>query len=161
MSFTTFSGPVRSGTQRTGAVTSMNCGVMELCQSATIPVTAILASPAAVNLFTLPAGAKITDFLIEVTTALTTATNCGIVIGKAGTANFFMTTLNTGTSVVRVPPTTVAAAMVADKCNNIGTSDVTLAATPTAATGDAATGEIVVTVRYIQRTASGSVTPSP
>jgi len=156
MSTSTFSGPIRAGTQRTGAVTAMNCGLVELCQTATLPATTILASPAAVNLFTLPAGAKITDFLIEVTTALTTATNCGIVIGKSGTANFFMTTLNTGTSVVRVPPTTVAAAMVADKCNNIGTADITLTATPTAATGDAAAGVIVVTVRYVQRFADGT-----
>lgn len=136
----------------------MNAGLVELVQTATLPFGVILASPAAVNLFTLPAGAKITDFLIEVTTALVTATNCGIVIGKAGTANFFMTTLNTGTSVVRVPPTTVAAAMVANQCNNIGTSDVTLTATPTAATGDATAGSIVVTVRYIQRNADGTAT---
>lgn len=160
MSFAHMSGPVRVGTVRTGAVTAMNSGLVELVQTATIPFTAILASPAAVNLFTLPAGAKITDFLIEVTVAITTATNCGITIGKVGgTANFFMTTLNTTASVVRVPPTTVAAAMVANQCNNIGTSDVTLTATPTAAGADAAAGSIVVSVRYVQRDLNGSASP--
>ena len=156
MGTSTFSGPIRAGTVRTGGATSMNCGVVELCQTATLAFGTILASPAAVNLFTLPAGAKINDFLIEVTTALVTATNCGIVIGKSGTANFFMTTLNTGTSAVRVPPTTVAAALVVAECNNIGTADITLTATPTAATADATAGSIIVTVRYLQRSAAGS-----
>lgn len=161
MSFTTFSGPIRSGTVRTGAATAMNCGVVELVQTYTIPTAAILTSPAALPMFTLPAGSKITGIRLEVTEALTTATNCGIVIGTSGTANFYMTTLNTGTSIAEVSPATIAAATVADKTDNIGTSDVTIYTTPTAATGNAATGKIVVTIKYIQRTAAGSVTPTP
>lgn len=157
MSTSTFSGPIRAGTQRTGGVTAMNCGVVELAQSATITAAQMLTAPAAVNLFTLPAGAKITRIFFDVTVAITTATNVGITLGNVGgAANTVLTTFNTGTSVARVTQATVDAAMVIPICNNIGTADLTITATPTAATGNAAAGSIVVTIQYMQRFADGT-----
>jgi hypothetical protein len=47
-----------------------------------------------------------------------------------------------------------------DDCDNIGTSDVLLQATFTATTGDATSGQIVVTVIYVQRQPNGSVNPT-
>jgi len=158
MSFSTFSGPVRAGTVREGA--GRNTGLIVLAQSYTIPFGAMLTSPAALAMYTIPAGAKIVDFGIEVTTAITTATNVGITIGDSGTANKFVTTFNTGTSVARVSPATIAAAFQADDCKNVGTTDVTLYVTPTAATNNAAAGEIVVTCYYIQRDSSGNANPT-
>lgn len=158
MSFTTFSGPVRSGTVREGA--SLNTGLMVLAQSATIPTAQILTSPTAQNLFILPAGSKVLYFEVEVTATLTTATNCGVTIGKAGTANFYATTFNTGTAIGQVSPATVGAATVSSQTDNIGTSDMQITGTFTAATGNAATGSIVVTCVYVQRTSAGVANPS-
>lgn len=156
--FTTFSGPVLSGTERAGS--TRNTGSVVLAQSYTIPYTAMLTSPAALAMFTLPAGSKIVDFGVEVTTAITTATNVGVVIGSSGTANQYVTTFNTGTSVARVSPVTIAAAFQADDCKNVGTTDATIYVTPTAATNNAAAGEIVVTCYYVQRTSGGVATPA-
>jgi hypothetical protein len=162
MGFATFSGPMRAGTVRYGAVTEENTGLVELIQTATIPFGSITTAPSAVNLFTLPAGAKIMSFMVEVVTALSggSVSNCGVTIGKASTANFFVTTFNTTTSSVRVPQATIDAATVVAQTNNIGTSDVTVTGTFTAATGNPTAGSIVVSVRYVQRAADGSDAPT-
>lgn len=158
MGFASFSGPIRIGTVKEGA--SANMGLVELVQFYTIPFGAILTSPAALSAFTLPAGARITEFTVEVTTALVTATNCGIVFGKSGTANFYCTTFNSGATVAKVSPATIAAATVCNQTTNIGTADMVVTVTPTAATGNATAGEIVVGVRYIQRSSSGAAAPT-
>jgi len=162
MGFSTLSGPLRTGTVRYGAVTEKNVGLVELIQTKTVGFADITTAPSAVNLFTLPAGSKILGFQVEVVTALSggSVSNCGVVIGKSGTANFFVTTFNTTTSSVRVPQATVDAATVVAQTNNIGTSDVTVTGTFTAATGNPTAGSIVVTVRYIQRAADGSDSPA-
>ncbi|MCU0287215.1 MAG: hypothetical protein MUF15_12575, partial [Acidobacteria bacterium] len=71
MGKTTFSGPIRAGTVRDGLVTTKNIGTTILAQTATVPFGSITTSPSAVNLFTLPAGAKITNFSFETVTAIT------------------------------------------------------------------------------------------
>jgi hypothetical protein len=71
-----------------------------------------------------------------------------------------MTTLNTGTSVVQVSPATIAAATVASKTNNVGTTDAIIYGTFTAATADATAGSIVVSVTYTVRDSDGSANPS-
>lgn len=158
MGFTTFSGPLRSGTIKEGA--TENTGLPILAQSYTIPFTAILTAPAALTAFYLPAGAKILNFDVEVVTALATATNCGVTVGKlGGTANFFVTTFNTGATVGKVAAATIDTAMQVANTNNIGTTDVGVTVTPTAATGNATDGSIVLTVRYIQRATDGSQQP--
>jgi hypothetical protein len=162
MSFAHVSGPLRVGTQRTGAQSGgvMNCGLVELAQVYTAAFGVIKASPTAQLMFTLPAGAKITDVHVDVVTALATATNCGFTMGNVGTPNFFITTFNTGATVVRTAPTTVQAAFVADKLNNVGTADVPIYGTFTAATGDATAGSIVITVKYLQRDSAGLANPT-
>lgn len=162
MSFTTFSGPVRAGTQRYGDVSTANTGVVTLAQQATVAFGSITTAPSAVTLFTLPAGAKILRFNVEVVTALSGGgvTNCGVTIGKSGTANFFVTTFNTTTSSVKVPQATIDAAMVVAQTNNIGTTDVPITGTFTAATGNPTAGSIVVTVEYMQRAADGTTAPA-
>lgn len=160
MGQTTFSGPLRAGTVRQGPVTSNNVGLVELVQTATIPFGAMLTSPSAQNLFTLPAGSKILSFQVEVTTAITggSVTNVGMVLGKSGTANAYLTSINTGTSSAKVAQATVDAAQVVAATDNIGTTDVTVTGTFTAAGGNPTAGSTVVTVYYVQRNADGSVT---
>jgi len=162
MSFTSFSGPIRSGTVRQGTVASgENTGVVMLAQTATVSFAAMTTSPTAQALFVLPAGAKIVRFDIEVVTAISggSVSNVGVTIGNVGTANKYVTTINTGTSSAKLAQATIDAAMVVAQTNNIGTSDVTIYGTFTAATGNPTAGSTVVTVEYLQRAQDGSTEP--
>ena len=164
MGFATHLGPWLLGTVKnttgTTAGTIRNMGATTVAQVYTAPTSVILATPTAQQLFVLPAGAKIIRFNIEVLTALTGASNCGVVIGTSGTSNFYMTTLNTGTTAVQVSPATIAAATVVPKTNNVGTTDAIIYGTFTAATADATAGSIVVSVEYMVRDTDGSANPS-
>lgn len=162
MSFSTFSGPVRSGTVRYNA--GENTGLVQLARSATIASSAMTTSPSAQTLMTLPAGSKILRVNVEVVTAISggSVTNVGLTVGKAGsTANFFVTTFNTGLTAGKVAQATVDTAMQVAQTNNIGTTDVALTGTFTAAGGNPTAGSIVVTVEYIQRLSDGSQVPAP
>jgi len=164
MGFATHLGPWLLGTVKnttgTTAGTIRNMGATIVAQSYTAATSTILASPTAQQLFVLPAGAKILRFDIEVTTALTGATNCGVTIGNSGTANYYMTSVNTGTSAVQVSPATIAAATQASKTDNVGSTDAIIYGTFTAATADATAGSVVVTVEYIVRNSDGSANPA-
>jgi len=110
MAFTTFSGPVRAGTQRYGDVTTINTGLPVLTQSATVQFGSMTTSPSAVNLFTLPAGAKIMGFMVEKTTAIAGGSVSAVnaTFGKSGTANAFMTSAAIGLTWSLRRPTTSA-----------------------------------------------------
>lgn len=162
MAFTTFSGPMRAGTQRYGGVTTINTGLPILTQSATVPFGSMTTSPSAVNLFTLPAGAKIMEFMVEKTTAISGGSVSAVntTFGKSGTANAFMTTIDIGLTTAQTAAATIDAALVSSAANNIGTSDVTVTGTFTAAGGNPTAGAVVVTISYIQRAEDGSQTPT-
>lgn len=164
MSNVTFSGPIRSGTVRDGTPAAANVAVSGginigrpiLTQTYTIPAAGMLSAGSALVVFNLPAGAKILSFSTEVTVALTTATNLALQFGITGTVAKYCASFNTGASVGRTAQATPDAAMVVAQCDNIGTADVPILMTATAATGNAATGTVVVTVQYIQRNADGT-----
>lgn len=160
MTFSTFSGPLRAGTVKEGL--GENTGLVQLARSATIGFAAMTTSPTAQALFTLPAGAKILRFNVEVVTAISggSVTNVGLVMGDSGTANKYVTTFNTGTSAAKVAQATVDAAMVVAQTNNIGTSDVTVFGTFTAAGGNPTAGSTVITVEYVQRLSDGTQVPA-
>ena len=161
MAFTTFSGPIRSGTQRYGGVTTMNTGLPVLAQSATVPPAVILSSGAAAqNLFTLPAGSKILRFRAEKTATITGATAISMIIGNATTSNAYQTTAAIGVTTAQAVAATLDAALVTANTNNIGTSDVTITGTFTATTANAVGGSVVVTVEYLQRADDGSQAPA-
>ena len=164
MGFATHLGPWLLGTVKsttgTTAGTIRNMGATIVSQSYTAPTSVILATPAAQQLFTLPAGAKILRFDIEVIVALTGASNCGVVIGTSGTSNFYMTSVSSGTTAVQTSPATIAAATQAAKTNNVGTTDAIIYGTFTAATADATAGSIVVTVEYVVRGSDGAANPA-
>lgn len=163
MGFASHLGPWLLGTVKntTGSTagTIRNMGATTVAQTFTATTAAILASPSAQQMFVLPAGAKIVRFNIEVNTALTGATNCGVTIGSSGTANLYMTSVNTGTSAVQVSPATIAAA-TQGAYTSIGTSDAIIYGTFTAATADATAGAVTVTVEYIVRGSDGAANPS-
>jgi hypothetical protein len=160
MSFSTFSGPVRVGTQRYAP--GVNTGLPVLTQSTNVAFSAMTTSPTAQNLFTLPAGSKILRFTVEKTTAISgggvTAVNT--TFGKSGSANAFQTTIDIGLTTAQTARATLDAALVSSATNNIGTTDVVVTGTFTAATGNPTAGAVVVTIEYIQRADDGSQAPS-
>lgn len=160
MSFATMSGPLRSGTVKEGV--GENTGIVTLARSATIPFGAMLTSPTAQAICTLPAGSKIIRMVVEVVTAISggSVTNVGMTIGDSGTANKYFTTFNTGTSSARVAQATVDAAQVVAQTNNIGTADVPIFGTFTAAGGNPTAGSIVVLLEYVQRNSDGAQVPA-
>jgi hypothetical protein len=127
-------------------------------QTAVVPSSAITTSPTAQNLFTLPAGAKITNFRVETVTAITgggvSAVN--VTLGKSGTPNAFLTSMAVPLTAIRQTQAIVDAQFAAPAANNIGTEDVTVTGTFTATGGNPTAGSVVVTVEYIQRFANGS-----
>ena len=162
MSFSTFSGPIRSGTQRYGA--GRNTGLVLLTQSATINMSGVALTSAApaVDLFTLPAGSKILSFRFEKTVILAgnSISQVAAIVGNASDDNQYLESVNLAVAVGVAAQATVDAGMQVDDCDNIGTSDVMLQATFTATTGNATSGQIVVTVSYVQRGPDGAQAPT-
>lgn len=176
MAFSTFSGPIRSGTVRYGGVTGgQNVGVPTLTQTASIASSVMItSSPVAQRLFVLPAGSKIIRFNVEklVTiagnsvSAVNTTIGNAAVLGAAGqtltaaSANSYMTTIDIGLTTAQTARATLDAALVSSAANNIGLYDVPITATFTAATGNPTSGSVVITVEYIQRLANGTTSPT-
>ena len=164
MGFATFSGPVRSGTQRYGA--AENTGLVTLSRTAYVNVSgvALTAAPVAQTLFTLPAGAKILNFVPEVlvTIAGGSVTNVGVTIGKSGSAAEYAASFNTGTAVARVTQANVDTAITGKVAalDNIGSVDVPVQATFTAAGGNPTSGQVAITVIYQQRADNGAQAPT-
>jgi len=161
MSFSTFSGPVLSGTVKQNA--GRNTGLPLLTQSISLAAgTVAKGSPTAVALAILPAGSKILRFRVEKTVAISggSVSEVAATFGTSGSAALYMGSANLGLTAVPTVQATLDAAMKPVDTNNIGTSDVTVYGTFTAATGDPTAGTIVVTIEYIQRAADGSQYPS-
>jgi hypothetical protein len=112
--------------------------------------------------FTLPAGSKILSFRFEKTIILAgnSISQVAAIVGNASDDNQYLESVNLAVAVGVAAQATVDAGMQVDDCDNIGTSDVLLQATFTATTGDATSGQIVVTVSYVQRQPDGSVNPT-
>lgn len=159
-------GPWLLGTVKNTTGTSAgqirNMGATIVAQTYTAPSSVMLTSannPVAQAMFTLPAGAKIVRFDIEVSTTITGATNVGVQIGTSSSAAFYMASVNSGLTANPSSPVTIANATAADKLA-IGTTDATIYGTFTAAGANATAGNIVVTVEYIVRNSDGSVNPA-
>ena len=148
MSFSTFSGPIRSGTVRYTTGTTVgsidNTGVAVLSQS-----KALVAGAAATTVAVLPAGSQILFVNIDTTTLFNAATT--ITLGDGTTANKYVTSTTITTA------TRATTAGVYSEWANIGTSDVTIVAT---LGGSAVTGNVTVTVVYAQKASDGSEVPS-
>ena len=155
MAFTTYTGPVRAGTVREGS--GRNTGLALLSQSATINMSGVAKTSGATaqNLFTLPAGAQIVDFYVDITTAMTgnSVSACALIIGNATDDNQYLESVAIGITKGRVARATLEAGVQVDDCANIGTSDVLLKAIFTATTGNPTAGQVVITCLYTQRAA--------
>jgi hypothetical protein len=159
MSFSTFSGPVRVGTQRQGA--DVNTGLPLLTQSVNVPFSAMTTSPSAVTLFNLPAGTKILRFNVEKTTAISggSVSEVNATFGNATSATAYQASAAIGLTTAPAVRATLDAAIVSSATNNIGVNDVAVTGTFTAVTGNPTAGAVVVTVEYIQRADNGAQNP--
>lgn len=164
MAFATYSGPVRVGTVKEGS--GRNTGLITLAQSGTVLMNGVAKTSGAAETalgITLPAGSKILDVIVEVTTTIAgnSISQVGVTLGKAGTADHFSASFNTGVTAARVAHAVVDAGLASKVANlaNVGTADMPLYGTFTATTGNATSGAITFTVIYVQRDAAGNANP--
>ncbi len=150
MAFSTFSGPIRSGTVKNTTGTTVgsidNTGVVVLSQTAALGLAT--STP-----FVLPAGAQILGFNIDVTTTFTTSST--LAVGDGSTAAAYVTAITTAAAGRQTIAYT--AAQLAS-LYNIGTSDVQVTVTMAGTTAVAGAGYITVT--YAQKTSSGAQDPT-
>lgn len=150
MAFSTFTGPVRSGTVKNTTGTTLgtidNTGLVVLSQSAALGL-------ATTTPFVIPAGAQIMDIYIDVTTTFTTSST--LAVGDGTTVDAYVTAITTA-AAGRQAITFSAAQLTA--MYNIGTSDVQVTVTMAGTTAVAGAGYI--TIEYIQKTSAGSEVPA-
>jgi len=146
MAFTTFSGPVRSGTVREGA--ARNCGVVVLAQTKVVNFGDAAGSEACI----IPAGAQILRATFNTTTTFTAAST--IVVSVGGTAINSATTITTGGPYA----ISITASQAVGQALNVGTSDV--AVTYTLSVGASTAGQGTLIIEYIQRTSDGLINPA-
>ena len=150
MSFSTFSGPVRSGTVKNTTGTTVgyidNTGVVDLIQAYPLALTTGVVA-------VLPAGAQIIDIYIDVTTTFTSGAT--LVVGDGTTAAKYVTAITTPTAG-RQSITYTAAQLTA--MNNIGTTDVAITVTMAGTTATAGAG--FITIQYAQKTSTGAEVPA-
>lgn len=144
MSFSTFSGPIRSGTVRYGS--GENCGVAVLVQTQVLPAAA-----GATTVAVLPAGSQILDIIVDTTTVFNSATT--LKIGTSSNDDEFVTQ----TTITTAGRNDLSSTYQPLTFINVGTSDVAVIATTA---GSAATGAARVTIMYAQKAADGSENPA-
>lgn len=147
MGFATFSGPLRSGTQRYAP--GRNTGLVVLGQSAAVTSADAAASVAAI----LPAGSQIVSIVLQQSTTFTSGTTGTFTVLLGGT-QIGQLTITTGTAGnLSINPASGAQAAL---FSNVGSTDATITYTP--ATLNAGAGTLLIT--YIQRDSTGAQNPT-
>jgi hypothetical protein len=150
MAFSTFTGPVRSGTVKNTTGTTLgtidNTGVVVLSQTANLGLTT--SAP-----FVLPAGSQILNIFIDVTTTFTTSAT--LAVGDGTTVDKYVTAITTP-AAGRQTITFSVAQLTA--ISNIGTSDVKITVTMAGTTAVAGAG--FITISYVQKTSTGTEVPA-
>lgn len=147
MSFSTFSGPLRSGTQRYNP--GRNTGLAVLGQSAAVTSADAAASVACI----LPAGSQIVSITLQQSTTFTSGSSGTFTVLLGGT-QIGQLTITTGTAGnLSITPASGAQAAL---FSNVGSTDATI--TYTSATLNAGAGSLLIT--YIQRAPDGSQNPT-
>ena len=148
MANTTFSGPIRAGNIRNTTGTTVgtdiaNVGYVVMCQD-TVQTLAGGALGAVVTNIVIPANSKIVNIIVDLAVAANTTTN--ISVGQVGgNANTFVNAVASGTTVgVKALGASGGGTLA---WANIGTSDLRLTVTSTAATN---AGSVRITVMYAQ-----------
>ena len=157
MAFTTFSGPVRSGTVKEGA--GMNCGLATLTRSydsGDLTGLTTASSPYDATAFIIPAGSQIIDIVVDQVVAATTGTTT-ISVGNASGGAQLMAAVAT-TAGGRFRGTATAATQLAWQTST--TEDTTVYVRNAVASGTLSAGRFIVTVLYAQRASNGAQFPA-
>jgi hypothetical protein len=141
MSRTTFSGPVKSGTNRYSPY--KNVGTTVITQQTPFTFDATLVQNAT---FYIPAGSKIINIFVDVITAYDSATSATLTIGKASAGTQYASGVNAKTAG-RTTPTFTAAQLT-----NMQSTPVDVAA----ANSQQASSAIVVTITSVGQPTAGT-----
>jgi hypothetical protein len=156
MGFTTFSGPLRSGTRSGGS--TRNTGLVLLTQAFD---TGNLANPTVIGnydaqLGTLPAGAQIINILVDQVVAVAGGATMTISVGSTSGGAELMAGVSTGAGG-RFTGVATAATQLAWQTSTSADTPVFVRNAITAASATA--GRAIVTVVYVQRASDGSRNP--
>lgn len=149
MGTTTFSGPVRSGTLKTGETNGPNLGFAVLEQETSITQNSTTAVSSTLY---IPVGAKLIDILVDTLTAFNSATTAVLSVGITAGGTQYASGVDVKTAG-RVRPTFTAAQLAAmSNVTVLGvaaptTAPVVVTVTPTGATS---AGYVRVTLVYAQ-----------
>jgi hypothetical protein len=156
MSFSTFSGPMRSGTLRDGTVAQgRNTGIVVLNQSYDTGVVTAGAGNVDVLIGNLPKGAAIVNILIDQIVVPGGSSTSTISVGTAsGGATLFPATATTGGG--RFATTAIANVLAWATLST--TADTQLWVRYTVGTA-AGVGRAIINVQYVQRADDGSQAP--
>lgn len=155
MSFSTFSGPLRSGTVREGA--GRNTGVVELAQSYDSgDITGATVGNVDVAAFIVPQGSQILDIVVDQVVAATAGTTT-ISVGTTSGGAELMAAIAT-TAGGRFRGTATAATQLAWQTST--TADTTIYIRNAVGTATLTAGRFIVTVRYVQRLENGAQYPA-
>ena len=150
MGTTTFSGPVRSGTLKTGETNGPNLGYAVLEQETSIT---LISSNGVSSTLYIPSGSKIVNIVVDVLTAFNSGTSAVLSVGTAAAGTQYASGVDVKTATGRITPTFTAAQLAAmSNVSVLGvaaptTAPVVVTVTPTGATS---AGYVRVTVIYAQ-----------
>ena len=154
MAFTTFSGPIRSGTVREGA--GRNTGLAILSQSYdTGDLTGTVIGSVDTAVITLPRGTQITDITVDQVTAATAGTTSISVGNASGGAQLMAAVVTTVGGRFRG----AATAVTQNNWQTSTTADTTVFVRVTVAVATLTAGRAIITVNYVQRADTGAQNP--
>lgn len=155
MAFTTFSGPIRSGTVRYGA--GRNTGLAVLAQSYNSgDLTGAVVGNLDTAAFIIPQGCQIVDIVVDQTVAATAGTTT-VSVGTASGGAQLMAAIAT-TAGGRFRGTATAATQAAWQTST--TADTTVYVRVAVGTATLTAGQFYVTVSYVQRASNGAQNPA-
>lgn len=157
MSFSTFSGPIRSGTVREGTVAQgRNCGLAVLAQSYDSgDLTGTVIGNTDTLIFNLPKGSQITDIVVDQVTAATAGTTTISVGNATGGAQLMAAVVTTAGG--RFRGTATAATQLAWQTST--SADTTVYVRLAVGTATLTAGRYILTVQYVQRADNGGQNP--
>lgn len=155
MGFTTFSGPLRSGTVKEGA--GRNTGLVQLVQSYNSgDLTGSGTGNYDVAMFIIPQGAQIIDIVVDQVVAATNGTTTVSVGTTSGGAELMAAVATTAGG--RFRGTATAATQLAWQTST--TADTTVYVRLAVGTAALTAGQFYVTVEYVQRASNGAQNPA-
>lgn len=158
MAFSSFEGPLRTGTVRDGTVASgRNTGLVVLAQSYDFgDMTGDVVGNEDVQIGNLPKGSQIVDIFVDQVVAAATGTTT-ISVGSASGGAQLMAAVAT-TAGGRFRGTATAATQLAWQTST--TADTAIWVRSATGTATLTAGRAIVTVLYVQRSSSGAQNPT-